>query len=72
MRGRIKPNFVRGGYVYPNDKYLRDAGIQGRYWSSSPHFDDTYAYSLILTANSVTPSNYYTRYFGGPLRCLAR
>ena len=68
----VKIYFVRGGYVYPNLKYLDYAGRYGLYWSSTPYSDANRAYGLNFDNSSVNPSSTYNRYYGLSLRCLAR
>ena len=63
--------WLRGGDVYST--HLNDAGSSGYYWSSSV-VSATYAYSLYFsTGTYLYPSNnnYYNRYDGFPVRCLA-
>ncbi len=60
---------VWAGYGYP----LLYVGQQGNYWSSraDPSLVE-YAYYLSFDANSVDPSNHFSRYIGRSLRCLVQ
>ena len=61
--------FVRGGDVSPGNT-LYDAGILGYYWSSIS--DGSYrAYRLNVGPYGVDPSDYYYRYYGYSVRCVA-
>ena len=61
--------FVRGGSVTPGN-YLGSAGNYGYYWSSVSYNSDI-AYVLIFVPYGVYPSNYYYRYYGRSVRCVA-
>lgn len=63
---------VRGGDVWQNTNNLFiDAGINGVYWSSTPHSNGSSAYVLYFVGTtSVSPSDYYGRYVGLSVRCL--
>jgi len=65
--------FVRSGYVYlPSTAgTLRNAGIDGIYWSSRSGAA-TYAYDLGFNATGAFPSaGPNSRWHGFPLRCLS-
>ena len=61
--------FVRGGSGNPG-YYLDFAGSYGYYWSSVGR-NSSYAYYLYFSPGRVYPSNYYARYFGFSVRCVA-
>ena len=62
--------FIPAGYV--NSGSLNYAGNSGYYWSSTA-YSSTDAYNLYFYLSYVNPSsNYYSRYLGRSVRCLAR
>jgi len=61
--------FQYGGRVYSG--YLRSAGSDGRYWSSTAR-DANNAYNLAFSPGGVDPSYYYNRYVGFSVRCLVQ
>ena len=61
--------FVRGGDVNPGN-YLDYAGGSGFYWSSVG-CNSSNAYNQYFVSGYVNPSNYYYRYYGFSLRCVA-
>ena len=62
--------FVRGGYVYPGADLLYSAGHYGNYWTSSAYDKDS-AFFESIDGYGLLPSDYYARYFGQSLRCVA-
>ena len=61
--------FVRGGYINPGNNLIY-AGYYGYYWSSVG--DGSYvAYYLGFNPYGVFPSDYYGRYYGFSVRCVA-
>ena len=51
---------------------MYDQGIYGRYWSSTAYSSATYVYFLHLrNSGAVNPADYYEKYRGFSLRCLA-
>ena len=61
--------FVRGGYVSPGN-ILYNAGDLGYYWSSVGR-SSSRAYDLTFGPYGVGPSDYYYRYVGFSVRCVA-
>ena len=61
--------FVRPGYIYGST--LDDAAASGSYWSSTV-VNSNNAYFLSFRSSGVWPSNSYDRFFGRPVRCIAR
>ena len=61
--------FVRGGLINPGDprSYV---GVRGYYWSSVGN-NSYVAYVLYFDSGFVSPSDYFSRYFGQSLRCVA-
>ena len=57
------------GYV--RSGLLRSAGRTGSYWSSTAYYGADLAYYLGLASGYVNPSEYYYRYGGCSVRCLA-
>ena len=49
----------------------RNQGSSGYYWSSTVYSSD-YTRELSLTASNVVPSNYFFKYYGFSVRCIAR
>lgn len=81
-RADYKPiSLVRSGQIIYRDGNLSDAGILGRYWSSTAYPNDTsntYNY-YILGGNGITgsynliyPSSHSYRWVGASARCVAR
>lgn len=65
-------DFVRSGRLYlPNTRPLNNAGQYGVYWSSFAYSNSNNAYYLYFNSSGVNPSNYYDRFYGFSLRCLA-
>lgn len=62
-------NLVYGGYVTSSTLYA--AGGEGRYWSAMAGSTSN-AYSLFFNSSNVTPSSNLSRYYGLPVRCVAR
>ena len=62
--------FVRSGYVYPYRGRLSYAGGLGGYWSGRAS-SSNYAYELYFNSSGVYPYNYYDRYYGYSVRCVA-
>ena len=60
---------VRGGWVDPGSDLDR-AGSYGYYWASVVH-SSSFAYNLIFHSNSVIPSDFFSRYDGFSIRCVA-
>ncbi|MBR2994266.1 hypothetical protein IKF43_02665 [Candidatus Saccharibacteria bacterium] len=60
--------FVRSGYVYNGS--LISSAIGGYYWSSAVG-STSGAFNLFFTSGIVNPANYYNRYRGWSVRCLA-
>ena len=61
--------FVRSGDI--NGGTLRNPGVGGGYWSSMVS-GSTYAYSLVFNGTDIYPARNYVRYYGWPVRCVAR
>ena len=61
--------FARGGYVSSGSPYLQDS--YGYYWSSRANSNSNYAYFLYFRSSYVGPSDYFDRYFGFSVRCVA-
>ena len=61
--------FVRGGGVTPGNT-LSSAGGNGDYWSSVGR-NSSFAYYLYFYSGGVYPSNYFIRYYGHFVRCVA-
>ena len=61
--------FVRSGYVY--DGSLLNSGASGYGWSSTV-YSGTYGYYLYFYSTTVYPAGNYGRYYGFPVRCIAR
>ena len=59
--------FVRGGFVNPGDDV---AGDNGSYWSSVGR-NSSDAYDLGFNSDYVYPLDYFDRYFGFSVRCVA-
>ena len=62
--------FVRGGYVYPSVDLLQDAGHYGNYWTSSVYDEDS-AFLESIDGSGLLPSDYYAKYYGQSVRCVA-
>ncbi len=64
---------VRSGGIFINvERPLGYTGANGSVWSVAINSDTTHAYSLTLSPGYVYLSYDNYRYFGFPLRCLAR
>ena len=61
--------FVRSGYVDPTN-YLNGAGYSGYYWSSVAD-SSSVAYRLGFRPGYVYPSDFFSRYYGQSVRCVA-
>ena len=61
--------FARGGNVYSGS--LLSRGSSGLYWSSRAYSYSSSAYYLFFYSSRVTPSNYYDRFGGFSVRCVA-
>lgn len=62
--------FVRSGYVDPFGDLLSDAGRYGYHWSGRARSSNN-AYNLSFNPSYVNPSDYYYRYDGLSVRCVA-
>ena len=62
-------NLTLSGYVRSSSRSYQ--GSYGYYWSSTVNSDDS-AYDLGLSASNVYPANYYGKYGGFSVRCIAR
>ena len=60
-------HLLRGGGLTNSSLY--SAGSNGRYWSSTPNGSSS-AYGLSFGSGYVS-TNYYLRYFGFSVRCVA-
>lgn len=68
----VPRRFVRSGNVNLNNGYLRSAGLDGNYWSSTAASEATKSYFLNFNASGVNPSNlpsWAARYNGFSVRC---
>ena len=55
------------------NSHMKWLGSDGLNWSSQARYDVRYAHELSFDVSSVYPSRYgLDRYYGFPLRCLAR
>jgi uncharacterized protein (TIGR02145 family) len=61
--------FVRPGGI--NGGTLVNSGVYGYYWSSTVS-SSTYAYDLVFYSTIIYPARISSRYFGWPVRCVAR
>ena len=67
MRG--VPGFVLSGYIYYGQAY--DQGTSGNYWLSTVSDANTsYAYELLITENTVNPTNKVKKESGDAVRCM--
>lgn len=64
--------FVRSGGTYIDSGVQGLSGYASYTWASWSNSDDRYVYLLAFYIDSIDPSGYYDRWFGFPLRCLAR
>lgn len=67
--GAVPLYFIRGGYV--DNGSLSYSGSYGNYWSKTSLNDD-YAFLLNFYNSGIRPRYNMHRYYGFPLRCLAR
>ena len=63
-------SFVRSGAVHLNYGYVKNAGVDGSYWSRSANSNTNDAYVLYFGNGHAYPSTNTTRDSGRSLRCL--
>ena len=63
-----EPNFTLSGYVYYGS--VLGQGSRGDFWSSTVYSANV-AYYLYLSSSVVDPANYYDKYVGFSVRCMA-
>lgn len=65
--------FVRGGVVDQSSNFLRYAGDNGDYWSSTPTTNANTSYRLLFHGTEgLNASANVNRPFGFSIRCVAR